>query len=104
MPSPLKSAWTIEYMPAAPTLLPATEKIAGELNTGRGGGDDGDCDAGAEVAFEIVAGAGRRRASRSLPPLTSAKLALPNPAAKTPMTNIRYHARSSALPRQNAVD
>src|SRR5437588_702253 len=61
LPSSLKSAWTIEYMPLAPTLLPATERIAGELNTGRGTADeaDNDCDAGGEVALEILTGAGR---------------------------------------------
>src|SRR5436853_6090343 len=34
MPSPLKSACTIEYMPPNPTLFPETDQSGGELKSG----------------------------------------------------------------------
>src|SRR5437764_12846914 len=103
MPSPLKSACTIEYMPLRPTLLPATEKIAGELSSGccTGDGAANGCDAGADAGFEIVAEPAGPCNSRLLWFLGPAKLRFTSETDKNPKTKTKPHARIPAALTQN---
>src|SRR5438067_2208220 len=103
MPSPLKSACTIEYMPLRPTLLPATEKIAGELNSGCCTGEEPaiGCDAGGDVGFEMVAGAAGPCTSRLLWFFGPAKPRFTNETDKNPKTKTKPHARMPAALTQN---
>src|SRR5947209_9051185 len=103
MPSPLKSAWTIEYMPLAPTLFPATEKIAGELNSGCCTDEEAaiGCEAGAGVAFDAIAGAAGPCTSRPLWFFGPAKLRFTNETDTNPKTETKPHARTPATLTQN---
>src|SRR3954465_10073244 len=108
MPSPLKSAWAIEYIPASPTLFPATEETGGELKLGR----CGDAGAAASANDGDLARAASDALARILFLRAPAKLSVANASNKIPtvrakLQNLRLPAaerKTIMFPPDKSVD